>query len=477
MHRNAGRLLVLINQFLEFRKLESGNIRLHVTRQDMVLFVRNIMAAFEYQAQQRNIRFTFETTVAALEFGFDADIADKILYNLLSNAFKFTPKEGRITVSLSATSNQAEQVALLVTDNGIGIPPELTCKIFEPFYQVDSIEHKNMGGTGVGLSFTKELVTLHKGTITVSSEPNVQTCFTVTLANLPLDVVDPLLTKVVTDNQMPENSGEFSSLVQNLETHTDPTVVLIVEDNDDVRNYLRMNLIVNYEVIEAVNASDGFEKAIETIPDLVISDIMMPGIRGMELCRKLKTDEKTSHIPVILLTARQSDQYQVEGYETGADAYIIKPFSTALLLVRIKNLIESRKKLRQLFSKSTGFDTRLVGTNATDKAFINKATSLIETNMSNIDFSVEWLASQLFLSRTQLYRKIKALTDQSVHEFVTTIRLNKAAELLVEDQLSMNEIAFMIGYSDSTGFSRSFQKQFGQPPKKFSQQRKSNLPK
>jgi YesN/AraC family two-component response regulator len=228
-------------------------------------------------------------------------------------------------------------------------------------------------------------------------------------------------------------------------------------------------------VIVAENGVEGYEKAVETIPDLIISDIMMPGMNGLELCQKLKTDQKTSHIPVILLTARQSEQYQMEGYETGADAYIGKPFSTALLLVRIKNLIESRKRLRQLFNQSTGFDTRLVGTNAADKAFLSKATSLIDANLSNEDFSVEWLASQLFLSRTQLYRKIKALTNQSVHEFATTIRLNKAAELLLEGRLSVSEIAFTIGYSDSTSFSRMFQKQFGQTPKKYSQQAKADM--
>ncbi|MCU7550641.1 ATP-binding protein [Chitinophagaceae bacterium LB-8] len=475
MHRNARRLLGLINQFLDFRKLESGNMPLHITRQDIVAFVRNIMAAFEFQAQQQDINFTFQTDIEALEFGFDADVVDKILYNLLSNAFKFTSVGGRITVSLAAASENPGQVVLSVRDNGVGIPANLIGQIFEPFYQVASKEHNNSGGTGVGLALTKELVTLHKGIITVNSGPNIETCFTVMLSNLA-DENTGLFQKAGTSGfQMSDSSEEFTPLVQEQETNADPTVVLVVEDNADVRNYLKMNLIADYLVIEAQNGSEGFEKAIETIPDLVISDIMMPGLNGLELCQKLKTDEKTSHIPVILLTARQSDQSQMEGYETGADAYIGKPFSSALLLVRIKNLIESRKKLRQLFNQSTGFNTRLVGTNAADKAFLSKATGMIESNMSNKDLSVEWLASQLFLSRTQLYRKIKALTNQSVHEFVTTIRLNKAAELLLEGQSSVSEIAFIVGYSDSTSFSRMFQKQFGLTPKKFSQQGKSDL--
>lgn len=476
MHRNARRLLGLINQFLDFRKLESGNMPLHIITQDMVAFVRNTMAAFQFQAQQRNIHFALDTKLETLEFAFDADVVDKILYNLISNAFKFTPEGGIVTLSLAVASHNPEQIEISVTDNGAGIPSESTRKIFDPFYQVQSNERSSTGGTGIGLSLTKELVTLHKGTIKVSSIPDVETCFTVTLSDLAQGAVEPSHEKEASGFQLSGDFQEAATSDHEQETKGESALVLVVEDNADIRHYLKINLNTEYQVIEAENGSEGFEKAVETIPDLIISDIMMPGVNGLELCRKLKTDEKTSHIPVILLTARQSDQYQMEGYETGADAYIVKPFSTALLLVRIKNLIESRKKLRQLFNSSTGYDTRAVGTNAADKAFLSKAASLIEANMSSEDFSVEWLASQLFLSRTQLYRKIKALTDQSVHEFAIAIRLNKAAELLLEGQLTATEIAYTVGYADYKGFSRIFQKQFGKTPKQFSQQHKNNLP-
>ena len=469
MHRNARRLLALINQFLDFRKLESGSLHLHATRQDMVTFVRNIMGAFEFQARQRNIQFPLETNRGEIVFGFDADVVGKILYNLISNAFKFTSEGGRIAVTITAES--ADQLVLTVSDNGIGIPEELTTKIFEPFYQVESSERIHAGGTGVGLSLTKELVTLHKGSISVTSEAHTETRFTVTLGNLGesevhQEVNQPAITT------LPDNYAGPAPVTEE-PTATETAVVLIVEDNDDVRNYLRMNLSGSYNIIEATNGAEGLAKAQETIPDLIISDIMMPGMNGLELCQNLKTDEKTSHIPVVLLTARQSDQSQTEGYETGADAYITKPFSSALLLVRIKNLLESRRKLRELFSASTGFNTQLIATNTADKAFLDKATALVEENMSDKDVNVEWLASQLLLSRTQLYRKIKALTDQSVHEFVTTIRLNKAAQLLLEGQHTVGEIAFMVGYADSTSFSRMFQKQFKQTPKKFGQGDKS----
>lgn len=470
MHRNARRLLALINQFLDFRKLESGSLHLHATRQNMVAFVRNIMSAFEFQARQRNIQFQLETNREEILFGFDADVVGKILYNLIANAFKFTSEGGRITVAITAAAENPEQLVLTVSDNGIGIPAELTARIFEPFYQVDNSERMHAGGTGVGLSLTKELVTLHKGAITVTSEPDKETRFTVTLGNLEENAEWHPELQQPAKTTFTDNYAGPAPVMEEPAVTTESAVVLIVEDNDDVRNYLRMNLSATYNIIEASNGVEGLEKAREVVPDLIISDIMMPGMNGLELCKKLKTDEKTSHIPVVLLTARQSDQSQMEGYETGADAYITKPFSSTLLLVRIKNLLESRRKLRELYNVETGFNTQLIATNTADKAFLDKATQLIEENMSDKEVNVEWLAGQLLLSRTQLYRKIKALTDQSVHEFVTTIRLNKAAQLLLEGQHTVGEIAFMVGYADSTSFSRMFQKQFKQTPKKFSQQ-------
>ncbi|MCH5600787.1 response regulator transcription factor [Niabella ginsengisoli] len=255
-----------------------------------------------------------------------------------------------------------------------------------------------------------------------------------------------------------------------IEESTERLTLLLVEDNDDIRNYVSSNLSEPYSVIEATNGTEGFEKAISAIPDLIISDIMMPGMNGLELCKKLKTDQNTSHIPVVLLTARKSDQYEAEGYETGADAYIAKPFSMPLLQVRIRNLIESRTKLRELFGQSPESYTNPVGLNAADKSFLTRAVALIEENMADAEVNVEWLANQLFMSRTQLYRKIKAISNQSVHEFVTDIRLSKAARLLLEGGHSVTEIAFMVGYADATSFGRMFQKRYGTTPKKYSQQ-------
>lgn len=473
MHRNAARLLVLINQFLDFRKLESGNLKLKVFKGDIVAFVQNVMTAFEFRAEQKNIDYQLETDLTELQFGFDADSVEKILYNLISNAFKFTPEGGRIVLNLSVSAENHE-ITLSVTDNGMGIPAEKLDRIFESFYQVEDNDRVDIPGSGVGLSLTKELVRLHRGSIKVSSDPYKETCFTVTLANLTAINLNSESTQKAVDFLSNNAVKNVALEMTDNKTQSDTPIILIVEDNDEIRNYIRMNLNEDYKVMEAENGLQGLEMALDTIPDLIISDIMMPKLNGLNLCRKLKTNEKTSHIPVILLTAQQSEQYQKESYETGADAYISKPFSSVLLLVRIKNLIESRRKLRELFNKTTGFNPLVLGTNSADKAFLSKATDLIETNLANENFDVEWLASEMFLGRTQLYRKIKALTNQSVQEFITTIRLNKAAEMLLEGRLAVGEIAFMVGYTDPTSFGRVFQKQFGLTPKKYSLQGKNS---
>lgn len=465
MYRNAQRLLALINQFLDFRKIESGKMQLQPSRQDLVIFVKNTAAAFNFKAQEQHINFEVTAEPSAIRFGFDSDVTGKILYNLISNAFKFTPAGGNISVKVTAGNEAPESVQIVVADSGLGIPADKLDKIFDPFFQVEGAQQH--AGTGVGLSLTKELVALHKGTIHVTSTPGKATLFTVQLTNLETgaDAVVALETPVHVELAHVEERTAVAKTASPAER----PIILIVEDNDDIRNYIRQNLADQYAVLEASNGLEGLEKALSDIPDLVISDIMMPGMNGLEMCKQLKSDEKTSHIPVILLTARQSDQYETEGYETGADAYIVKPFSMPLLQVRVRNLIDSRMKLRRLFAQSPESYSNPVGLSAADKSFLAKATRLVEEYMSEAEVSVEWLAGQLFMSRTQLYRKIKAVTNQSVHEFVTGIRLSKAAEMLLQGQHSVTEIAYMVGYADATSFTRMFQKQYGTTPKKYTQ--------
>jgi signal transduction histidine kinase/ligand-binding sensor domain-containing protein/DNA-binding response OmpR family regulator len=484
MYRNAQRLLRMTNQLLDFRKLESGQLRLELTLCDIILFIKNIFENFHFHALQRNIQFTLKSSFESLQIHIDPDKLEKILYNLISNAFKNTPDGGEITLSIllhkveSGNFGTNDRIEISVTDTGIGIPADSVKDIFNIFYQVKSNNLSSGKGTGIGLALTKELVTLHKGEIIVESEQGIGSCFKVLLpVRFPNDDMD---TKGMTNNSMSQLDisekiiDTEGAILENKDNSSNGNfnnnclpLLLIIEDNNDLRLYLKEELSVHFEIIESSNGSEGLEKSLVSIPDLVISDVMMPGMDGLELCRKLKTDEHTSHIPVILLTAKQSEEYQIEGYETGADAYITKPFNTNILRARINNLIESRQKLRELYSKGPAFDPQLIATNSVDKAFMNKVIEIVEKNLDNIDFDIDLFAENLNMSRAQLYRKIKALTNQTVHDFITTIRLNKAALLLIKGELTISEVAYEVGYTQPNNFSRSFSKQFGQTPSEY----------
>jgi signal transduction histidine kinase/ligand-binding sensor domain-containing protein/DNA-binding response OmpR family regulator len=463
IQRNAQRLLQLINQFLELKKVESGNAKLNPSNSDFVLYLSNLYNAFELHAAEHSINYRFETTLQKQMAYFDVDKMDKIILNLLSNAFKYTPDGGKITVILDLDSSLSK-IIVKVIDTGIGIPKELHDRVFESFYQVNEKDLES--SSGIGLALVKELVTLHNGTIFVENNNTAGSCFVLALpivseaagsmAELTSSVVDNNLYVPVTAVEA-EKDPESNS--------TELPLVLVVEDNADVRNYVVNELSDIFRISYAVDGVDGLAKALETIPDLVLSDIMMPGMNGLELCEKLKTDERTSHIPIVLLTAQQSEDYKISGYETGADAYITKPFSSSVLRVRISNLIESRHRLRMLFDKSTGFDTRVIAVNNVDKVFLDKLVTLINENIESPTFDVEALAALMHLSRTQLYRKIKSLTNKTAQEFVSTIRLNRAAELILSGLYSNTQVAEIVGYSEVGNFSRSFVRQFGMTPK------------
>lgn len=466
IQRNAQRLLQLINQFLDLKKVEAGNSKLTTTQHDFVLYVSNLVNAFELHAEKHNIRLAFHTAVETQMACFDVDKMDKIIFNLLSNAFKYTPDGGNITVSLDFDNDQSN-IILKVIDSGIGIPQKLHQKIFESFYQVNESDHKS--SSGIGLALVKELVTLHKGTISVKNNSVSGSCFTLILPIVSVnnELADELNQRIVDSNLYVPNVSTESLNMLNLKDNSELPLVLVVEDNADVRNYLVNELNDIFRICSAVNGVDGLAKAQESIPDLVLSDIMMPGMNGIELCEKLKTDERTSHIPVVLLTAQQSDDYKIAGFETGADAYITKPFSSSILRIRITNLIESRQRLRMLFDKSTGFDTHVIAVNNVDKVFMDKLVSIINENIESSTFDVEELASMMHLSRTQLYRKIKSLTNKTAQEFVSTIRLNRAAELILSGLYSNTQVAEIVGYSEVGNFSRSFARQFGMTPKAY----------
>ena len=346
--------------------------------------------------------------------------------------------------------------------------PEMKERIFDLFFR---IEEKKDIGSGIGLALVKELAQLHQGDINVESKPGEGSCFSVLL---PVSLLPYQNGKGC---EFDSNTNSPTAFIVD-EAHTNPIeepssgtdenaeapIVLIVEDNDDIRTYIKDSLSKEYQIIVACDGEEGWEKIVEAIPDLVVSDVMMPKMSGFELCEKIKEDERTSHIPVILLTAKQSDEARLEGYETGADDYIVKPFNSALLRIRIHNLIESRKKLRSLFGNVTRMELKKISVNPTDERFINRAVDCVQAHLADNHFTPDIFANEMAVSRSQLFRKIKAMTNQTVQEFIMTLRLNKAAELLLTGEYTIGEIALLCGFSDPSNFTRSFTKKFGATP-------------
>lgn len=462
MQRNAKHLLTLINQLLDFRKLESGQLTLKIQKTDIVNFARVLASSFNVIAEQRNIKFEVISDVESFDLGFDSSKINMVLNNLISNAFKFTPDGGMIILKIEKAAKTPESILISVSDSGKGVSKEDQSRVFDMFYQ-SSKNTSWQAGSGIGLALTKELVLLHNGTITVQSEVGKGACFTVFLPvneNVTADSEDE--DTIVDTVYLEEPENHFEEHVS-----SDLPLLLVVDDNADIRNYIEMNLSSSYRVVKAPNGSKGLETAMEIIPDIIISDVMMPEMDGLEMCRRLKLDERTSHIPVILLTARQSDESRVEGYETGADAYLTKPFSSVVLQAQVQNLLDQRQRLRELFQKGTDIEIKKISINAADEAFLNKVMQHIYNNLEDEEFNINALAELLNMSRSQFYRKIKALTNQSLLDFVTTIRMNKALEYLISGDFNITETAYKVGYSMSSNFTRTFTRHFGTSPSKY----------
>lgn len=462
MQRNAKHLLTLINQLLDFRKLESGQLTLKIQKTDIVNFARVLASSFNVIAEQRNIKFEVISDVESFDLGFDSSKINMVLNNLISNAFKFTPDGGMIILKIEKAAKTPESILISVSDSGKGISKEDQSRVFDMFYQ-SSKNTSWQAGSGIGLALTKELVLLHNGTITVQSEVGKGACFSVFLPvneNVTADSEDE--DTIVDTVYLEEPENHFEEHVS-----SDLPLLLVVDDNADIRNYIEMNLSSSYRVVKAPNGSKGLETAMEIIPDIIISDVMMPEMDGLEMCRRLKLDERTSHIPVILLTARQSDESRVEGYETGADAYLTKPFSSVVLQAQVQNLLDQRQRLRELFQKGTDIEIKKISINAADEAFLNKVMQHIYNNLEDEEFNINALAELLNMSRSQFYRKIKALTNQSLLDFVTTIRMNKALEYLISGDFNITETAYKVGYSMSSNFTRTFTRHFGTSPSKY----------
>ena len=394
----------------------------------------------------------------------------------MSNAFKFTPEKGHIQIELFVHENSFPgisanaqpdygQYTIKVKDTGIGIPRENLDKIFERFFQNELPGSLVNHGSGIGLSLTKEFVQLHNGTIRVESEPGHGSCFIVTI---------PIIKDGNKDEDIEKQEPEVSALHamsddehETLLEEKKKPIVLLVEDNDDFRFYLKDNLSDKYQIVEAHNGKEGIDQAFAHIPDLIVSDIMMPEVDGFELCQKIKEDNRTSHIPIILLTARMAEDKKLEAYTTGADDYITKPFSFEILESRMHNLIRQRERMRQTFQKHFSIEPGQIGITSLDEKLVNKALSVVEQNISDPEFSVEKLSRELGMSRVHLYKKLTSLTGKTPIEFIRIMRLKRAAQFLEKSQLTVSEVAFEVGFNDPRYFSRYFKAEFGVLPSQY----------
>jgi signal transduction histidine kinase/ligand-binding sensor domain-containing protein/DNA-binding response OmpR family regulator len=493
--KNARRLLGLVNQLLDLSKLESGSMKLQAAPLDIVSLVKGLSQSFISYAERKRISLTVTSSEPSVIAYIDEDKFEKILTNILSNAFKFTPEGGHIEIAVklsppslisseekgetrgmslhASTGKGGEFVVISISDTGIGIPADKVDRVFDRFYQVDDSHTRAQEGTGIGLSLTKELVELHKGTIEVESQEGRGTTVSMKF---------PLGTKHLQPGEicghLDEEAGVSARLLvapqpeehveakarRDLAAEAEKTVVLIVEDNADVRDYVRRNLVPAYRVLDAVNGEDAWKRSLEDMPDIIVSDVMMPKLDGFELCNKLKTDERTSHIPVILLTAKASSRDKIEGLDIGADDYIMKPFDPEEVKARIHNLIEQRKRVHEHFRKHGLFEVEEQKITPVDRKFLENALAIITRHLSDSTFGVELLAEEMAVSRSLLLKKTEVLIGEPPSELIKRIRLNKAAQLIEGKFGDVTEIALEVGFNNPSYFTACFKRQFGCPP-------------
>ncbi len=473
-NRNAKRLLTLINQLLDLSKLEAGSMALKAEQQNIVSFLKSSFYSFESLAETKNISLIFQSESNNISAAFDPDKMEKIVCNLFSNAIKFTAEKGEVNVSVKLLG--FSNIEIRIKDTGIGIPEDRRKHIFDRFYQVDNSLTREHEGTGIGLALTKELVELHKGQISVESTLGVGTEFIIIL---PLG--DVLSDKKTRDNRTEDNfafednlnnSESFTVDQQNdgldLSTNTkQQEIILIVEDNHDVRSYIREQLEDKYKIIEMGNGEDGLHCAQIEIPDLIITDVMMPKMDGYQFTKKIRSDEKTSHIPIIMLTAKAGLNDKIEGLETGIDDYLTKPFSAKELKVRVSNLIYQRVQLRKRFGSVTIIRPSEVTAVSVDQEFLQKVIKTIESHYEDYKFNVEALSINMNMSVSQLNRKLNALVDQPPGQLIRSLRLQRAADLLKQNAGTVAEICYKVGFNDQAYFSRAFKKQFNCSPTDF----------
>ena len=467
IRKNAERLKRVINQLLDFRKIENNKMDLRVSQIDMVPFIHEVKSCFDQLARGKHIDFTFETSLTSKLLWVDTDKMEKVLANLLSNAFKFTPKGGKIRIALE---EQGDETLLSVTDNGKGIAPDKLSKVFERFYTES--DHR-ASGTGIGLHLTSEFVAMHHGRIEVESEPNVRTIFTVHLLNGKSHFDD--------SNVFDSYVSEYSCGIENLDTSTIrqalekryPYTILIAEDDPDIREYLVNELSANFEVIATENGAKALEKLneVENIA-LLLSDVLMPEMNGFELCRRVKSDLLFSHIPVILLTALSDDTQRLYGIGGGADAYIQKPFRIEEVKLRVVKLLEERERLREQFMKNFNLPPaeetpQKNPAENLDSAFMRQFMKLVEESFQDPEFNIEKVSEQIGLSRVHLYRKVKGALGVSPTDFLRDYRLKRAADMLRENRYTVSEVAYQTGFTSPAYFTKCFKQAYGVTPTEY----------
>lgn len=463
MQKNARRLLRLVNQILDLAKLDSGKAQLQLTPVEIIGFTKALTYSFQSLAEQKGIELDVENNTEKLELAIDREKIEQVLLNLLSNALKFTPSRGEIKVILKEAPNE---VSITITNTGPGITPDHLPHLFERFYQADTPGYTtDQPSTGIGLALTKEWVQLHEGEITVASQVGEWTRFQIKLPrhlagkelSLPLDQ------RLSPTPIEPIPQEEEVIRLEDQESNNLPSL-LIVEDNPDIRNYIRQALQQEYLITEAVDGAAGVNVASETIPDLILTDVMMPKMDGFELCRRLKQQEATSHIPIIILTGKASRDSRLEGLATQADDFLAKPFDAEELRLRIRNLLHNRAQWRKRYDQPGLLDPSPIEIPSREQAFLQQAKIIIEENLGDENFTVEQLSTALALDRTQLFRKLRALTGQNPSRFIRTIRLKRARQLLEAKVGTAAEIGFMVGFSSPSYFSKCFKEEFGMTP-------------
>jgi signal transduction histidine kinase/AraC-like DNA-binding protein len=471
VQKNVIRLLRLINQLMDFRKIELDKLKLQATENNIVEFVEDIMETFRVLSDRRNIDFRLVTKEKQLNVWFDVNMLDKVIFNLLSNAFKFTNDNGLIHVHLV---KEKDTVSIKVDDNGIGMLPDAVDHAFELFY---NSEITSQQGSGLGLSLSKELITLHHGSIQVTSTRWKGTSFEIILPlgaghlrehekitgkpNHPVYNDEKIF---ITELQEPlPATGDAPVTPQT----ADKRSVLIIEDNDDLRNFLAAKLRHDYDILTAGNGVYGLQQAYDHIPDLVISDIVLPDKDGLHITNHLKTDIRTSHIPIILLTSKTTMNNQIEGMRVMADAYLVKPFNLDFLHETIRSMLKNRDLLREHYTSELQTDKTNRSHRKLDRKFINDFTAIVEGNIGNEQFNAEEICKAMGISRVQLYRKVKALLGVNVNDYIITVRLQKAKYYLAQKELTISQVAFKVGFTSAAYFSTVFKSKFNVTPKEF----------